>query len=355
MPLTRDEEMALLDLVEDMTPGQFDHLVFRASGVRTTDFVRNGSTLLEASVDFVGWLRTNLHYAPDILALAVKRFPAHASTPSLSAAEARLRAIQTVQAAMGPPEAAVLAAGMPIVDRVLLRSYLAALIRNEDQPVIVVEGDSGLGRSHSWNLIRHVANALPQVKAYWIDLVGPVMSQQSLPSLFDYLVRVLGLPAGPTPTSAGVTGVTLSERFISEFVIRVQSMPAPWATTPWLVFDHLDRNIAPEIKLFVMGLASLRLQGAFGGCVIFLLGPDPSVPLADPGYVAVREALSGFLDQEIEDAATRLNAVGRTPLSPADLTAKIGTLKALRVQHSGRELAVAVCAELVDMRRKVGA
>lgn len=355
MPLTTNEELALMDLIEGMGPDRFSNLLFRATGVKSTVFVGAGANILTISVECVGWLRTNIHHAPSLLLEAARAYPAHPSSAVLSQVGARLITLQSAQKALGPPCEAVLAGGMPVVDRSLLRSYLAALIQGQNQPVIVVEGDSGLGRSHSWNLIRHVAANLPNVKPLWIDMVSPVLSQQTLPKLFDYLVRVLGLPPGESPTTAGVTGITLSERFLGEFVTRLQSMNTPWPQTPWLVFDHLDRNIAPEIKLFVMGLASLRLQSVFVGCVIFLLGPDPAMPLTDPAALAAREPLTAFLDHEIAEAAKRLNEVGRTPLSEDQLKAKLESLTGLRDGRSGRELAAAVCSELVALRQKVGA
>jgi hypothetical protein len=356
MRLTRDEEEALLDLVEAMNPDQFKNLVFRATGVRTTDFVSAGATMQGASIDFIGWLQTNVHHAPAIVQEAIKRFPYHESTLSLRQAEARLSSLQAAQSALGRPDEAVLAAGVPVVDRLILRRYLAALRNGEDLPVVIVEGDRGLGRSHSWHLIRHVANALPNVVPLRIDLVGPAISEQTLPWVFNYLVRLLNLSAGEKPTTHGVTGGTLSARFISEFLTRVQSMRKPWRPTPWLVFDHLDRDIiVPEIKLFVMEIASQRLQGIFRGCVIFLLGPDPKFPLEDPAALARREPVLEFLDHEIVAAAERLNTVGHTPLADVELKLKLAALKALSNGRSGSELAGAVGHELVMLRQMVGA
>src|SRR3984893_6397608 len=145
MRLTPDEELALSLLVEKMRPDQFKHLVYRATHVSVTEFMKNDFSMLEASVEFIGWLNTNVHYAPDILKRAVDSFPDHESTPRLRLAEARLRSLQAKQAALGPHDQAVLAAGVPVVNREFLRRYLAALRDGENLAVVMVEGDSGLG------------------------------------------------------------------------------------------------------------------------------------------------------------------------------------------------------------------
>jgi len=352
MWLHSDEKLALMTLIEKMRPDQFRHLVYRATFVSVTEFMKSEFSMMDAAVELMGWLNTNVHHAPAILKLAVESFPDHESTPSLRLAEARLRSLQAKQDALGPAHKAVLAAGFPVVNREFLRTCLAA---PEELAVVMVEGDSGLGRSHSWHLIRHIASALPKVKPILIDLVGPLISQRTLPWIFNYLVRVLPLPAGETPTTEGITGETLSDRFMSEFMIRLQSMDTPWPKMPWLVFDHLDRNIAPEIKRFVMGITSQRLAGIFDGFVIFLLGPDPAVPLVDRAALARRESLTDLLDNEIVAAAERLNKIGHTPLAGVELERKLEALKDLRNGRTGRELANAVFAEMVTLRQIVGA
>jgi hypothetical protein len=355
MPLTNSECVALMELIEAMSPDQFSNILFKATHVKLTKFVGANANIGTISLECVGWLEANIHHAPALLKRLITAYPEHESAGALRAAANRLSKSRKVEQAQGPPNGRVLAGGVPVVNRGVLRAYLGELMSGNDLSVILVEGESGLGRSHSWNLIRCVGNSLRSVRPIEVDLVGPIISQQNLPKLFDYLVRVLRLPPGQTPTTEGIPCITQSERFLGEFVTRIQSMPSTWAKTPWLVFDHLDRNIAPEIKFFVMGLASLRLQGVFEGCVIFLLGPDPTVVLQDPAALARREPLSAFLDDEIIDAAARLNSVGKAQLNEAELRAKQGALMALRNGRSTREFITLVYNELVAMRQKVGA
>lgn len=355
MRLTREEEDALMQLIERMTIDQFDSHLFRACRIRTDELVGAGANIITISMQCVTWLQTSVHHAPALLNRLVEKYPGAPECAALRVAAERLTAIKTRQDSLGPVDQQILAGGVPVVNRAILRKHLAGLRNGTNLPVIVVGGASGLGRSHSWSLIQHVAAAMPDVKAHWIDLVGPVLSQQSLPHLFAYLVRILGLPAGDPVTVEGVTGVTLSDRFVGEFVARVQSMQQPWAQTQWLVFDHLDRNIAPEIKMFVMGLASLRLRTVFGGCVFFLLGPDPTVKLDDPAGLAPEETLVDFLDDEIEAAVRQLNGIGQAPLDAEALKTQLEALKALRSDHHGRGLAAAVFGQLVAMRQKVSA
>lgn len=353
MRLTIEEEDALMQLIERMTREQFESHLFRACRVRADAFVGPNANIIAVSLECVAWLQTSVHQAPPLLSRLVEKYPDAPECAVLRTAAERLTRIKQQQDNLGPVDQQILAGGVPVVNRAVLRSHLAALRDGRNRSVVVVRGASGLGRTHSWNLIQHVAATMPKVKAHWIDLVGHVLSQQSLPHLFNYLVRILNLPDGDTVTTEGVTGATLSDRFIGEFLVRVQAK-GPWAETQWLVFDHLDRNIAPEIKMFVMGLASLRLKSVFGGCVFFLLGPDATSKLDDPASLAPEETLVDFLDDEIEAAVRQLNSIGQTPLDGPALEAQITALKALRHDHHGRELASAVFGRLVSMRQMVG-
>ncbi len=343
-------------LADDLTQAELDHVLFRAVQARTDRFIGANSAAPAVSVAFVAWLRSREHLAPDILAGLLVDYPRHPSSVPLAAAEQRLRARLARMPRCAPHEA-VLVGGMPIVNRVELRSHLADLVSGYACPVVVVEGERGFGRSHSWKLIRHVAEQLgpTRIKPIGLDLVGPVLANQTLPNLFAHLTRVLGIAVGPQPICDGVTDGALSALFVAEFLARVEAMPTPWPATPWIVFDHLDRHLAPEVKLFVAGLVDARLNGALHDCVIFLLGPDLKLPIKDPGRLARRERLTSFLDAEIDAAVRALNLLGANPLDGADLQGEVDALRGLCLRHAGADLASAVFEGLVDLRERVRA
>ncbi|MCW2286860.1 hypothetical protein M2323_004679, partial [Rhodoblastus acidophilus] len=335
------------------TPAPSDERTRQKSTYRSRETVQTTGT---SSVECVGWIERNIQYAPKLLKKLAEEFPAHPSTGVLDAAAHRLGEAQCMEASQGAPNERVLACGMPVVNRNVLRAYLGEIMSGQDVPVIVVEGARGLGRSHSWNLIRYVANALPGTKPVLIDLIGPITSGQNLLQLFKYLVSLLALPPGDTPTLLATSSITQSERCLGELAGRIQTASASWPKKPWLVFDHLDRDIvAPEVKYFVMGLAALRLQGVIDGFVIFLLGPDPTAQLNDPAALARREPLTDLLDPEIFETMKRLNALGKTKLTDAELAQTQHSLSTMRAGRPAREFLSCVCSELVAMRQRVGA
>jgi hypothetical protein len=355
MQLTREEVRALLTWTKNFqTPDDFGVFLMDAIVVDYRQFARPQVTVAVVAVDFVGWLQLNMHYAVELYGAAIVHWPAHPAIADLQATLERLRAGEARAAAAGPSYEHCLPGGVPVVNRLPLRGLLKGLCQGIDYPVILVEGDRGLGRSHSWHLIQHVAMG-QGARPLRVDLLGPTLRSQSVEALFDYLTRVLGLQDGVTPTSEGVTGVTLAQRFSGEFVARVQSRPSPWGNGIWLVFDNLDRDVPPETKLFIMQLAQMRLNKDFTGATLFLLGPDPTAGMDDPYLLVRRERLTSFQADELRSAVTAVNAVGQAQLNTAELEAEAQAVLDLAGAQQGRELGEAVMARLARLRDRVQA
>lgn len=355
MQLTRPELRTLLTWTKDfLSPDDFNGFLMAAIVVDYRQFARAQVTMGAVAVDFVGWLQLNMHYAVELYEAAVVHRPADPAVADLKTTLERLRAGEARAAAAGPPYEHCLPGGVPVVNRSPLRALLKGLTQGRDYPVIMVEGDRGLGRSHSWHLIQHVAVG-QEVRPLRVDLLGPTLRSQSVEALFEHLTRVLGLRDGVAPTSEGVTGVTLAQRFSGEFVARIQSLPSPWEKDTWLVFDNLDRDVPPETKLFVMQLAQMRLNRDFVGVTLFLLGPDPTSGVEDPFQLTRRERLTGFQADELRSAVNAVNAVGEVQLDAADLEAEAMAVLDLAQAQQGRELGAAVMARLAQLRDRVQA
>jgi hypothetical protein len=173
--------------------------------------------------------------------------------------------------------------------------------------------------------------------------------------LFDTLVRNLGITDGRAPTSDGVTADTLAARYAEEFAGCLNRASGNWPKPLWLVFDSLDRELRPEVKRFVSLLATMRFEGGFDRCVIFLLGPDAITEPADPGRLVRNEPLVAFTPAEISDAATGLNMLGTAPLAETELNNRIAAIHALAQQHGGSALCREICLKLIDLRIEVRA
>lgn len=355
MQLTREDVRALLKWTNSfLSPDDFGVFLMDAIVVDYRQFARPQVTVAVVAMDFVGWLQRNMHYAVELYEAAAALWPAHPEVPTLQATLTRLRSGEARAAAAGPAYAHCLPGGVPVVNRSPLRALLKGLCEGVDYPVILVEGDRGLGRSHSWHLIQHVA-AAEEARPLRVDLLGPTLRSQQVEALFDYLTRVLGLEDGVAPTTEGITGVTLAQRFSGEFVARIQSLPSAWEKPVWLVFDNLDRDAPPETKLFIMQLAQMRLNREFTGVTLFLLGPDATAGMDDPHLLARRERLTSFQADELRSAVEAVNAVGQSQLPPEDLEAEAQAVLALAHAQQGRQLGESVMARLAQLRDRVQA
>jgi hypothetical protein len=310
---------------------------------------------LNVAVGLASWLKANLGDAPRVLSAAAAKTPTSVHAAPLKAAAERLLLVKQTRDAAGPPHEARLARGVPIVNRQPLRSYLGNVGLNVNSPVFVVRGDPGLGRTHSWHLINYVADQSGAARVVKADMISPVLPDQTLDALFNYLVEELGLDPGPAPTKAGVTSDTLAARYAANLAQRIRKKAPTWAKPVWLVFDHTDRPVRPEIKRFVADLAQFRLNQDFDNCVLFILGPDPAVNILDPFAMVRSEPIGEFTSIEIREAAEKINQLGAEPLKEPALAAEIADMVKLHTKFTGRDFCGAVADALVQLRIKVKA
>ena len=357
MAIIDQERDALLSLLVE-----FDHddlaTFLGANGLpQISVFSSPAKRMPVIALDFLTWL--NLH--PDNLqrvftALSTE-FAATDEAPVLAAAAARIAAIPPRPA--GPPQDVRLAGGVPIVNRSVLREYLRLATNGagnawSDIKVVSIVGERGLGRTHSWHLIKFVADS-GVAKAIKIDLVSATLENQTLEVLFKQLVRTLKITDAEKPTSDGVTSDTLAARYAEELAGCLGRVTDTWPKPVWLVFDSLDRDVRPEIKRFISLLSRARLDGMFGQCVLFLLGPDATSQPDDPARVVLTEPLVMFNDSEIRDAATCVNNLGAAQLAMPDLEDRISQMIGPRSSIGDGEFCQHVATRLVDLRIEVRA
>ena len=357
MDLLPPEQMALTTVVCRFDQNSFNSFLVLNGGPPISKFSSEMLPVPSIAVDFIGWIRRDGGGLPQLLRALAAAAGVAAEVPILNAAAARLLLVQAKISMAGEPTETCLASGMPIINRSPLRQHLRDAIDSPANPwkavkVIKVLGERGLGRSHSWFLIKFVASS-GAATAIKIDLVSATLANQTLEVLFDTLVRTLGITDSKAPSSDGVASDTLAARYADEFAGCLSRASVRWGKPLWLVFDSLDRDLRPEIKRFVSLLARARFDDTFENCVIFLLGPDSITDPEDFGRLSLNEPLGPFTDKEIEDTAARLNQLGTTPLRKADLRSRILEIQALRVEFGGGELCRQVCSKLVDLRIEV--
>ncbi|ANI60475.1 hypothetical protein [Pseudomonas sp. GR 6-02] len=359
MEILPDERKALLAVLRCFDQRGFNNWLRNYSNLSIADFSSDTLPIDSIVADFFFWIKRDGSCLVDLLAGLIPMIGASPEVAILQETVVRIQATQDALKRMGCPSDSRLAEGRPIVNRSALRQYLKDAISYGGGPgagvsIIKVAGARGLGRSHSWYLIKHVADT-GVAEALKFDLVSATLANQTLDVLFEALVRNLKITDAKKPTSDGTTSDTLAARFAEELAACLARAAGNWSKPYWLVFDSLDRDLRPEVKRFVSLLCRERLEGMFGKCVIFLLGPDAVTEPVDPGRRAQQELLTPFSDSEIRDAAIALNNLGRKALQQTELDLRIGNAQALARQYSGSDLCREVFAKLVDLRVEVGA
>lgn len=359
MLLPNHEMEALNGVLVRFNQHNFDAFLVRIGGPPISSFSSPLLSMPAIVVDFNAWLQLHREFLPTILEkLAVEVGASTEASVLASAADKLWRREQKVKA-LGPPTQVRLAGGVPIVNRSVLRAHLQAAIDDADDPnwdvkFVKVLGERCSGRSHSWHLIKYVADS-GVGEAIKFDLESPTLANQTLEVLFHDIVKRCRLANVEKPTEVGVTSDTLAARYAEEVARCLSGMSASWSKPKWLVFDSLDRELRPEIKRFVSLLVQARLDKAFDRCVIFLLGPDAITEPADPWQMGRTEELVPFSDEEIDDAANYLHKLGAARLSSDTLQKRIAAMRALRSTCRAGELYKQVGAHLLQLRIMVRA
>ena len=353
MLLYRQERVAVMTILAELD--QPSLAVFLAKAGLPPIHLFSAATKAAPAIafDFMDWLDKNPSSLIPTLQRLLEDYGHHDMAPEVLTTAARAIAANGV-APVGLPSQAVLALGRPMVNRAPLRRALQEHVDQHGSapPVVMIDGPPGTGRSHSWFLIRYVADQAG-IKAIKVDLTAPVLENQTLTGIAQMLVSNLGLTVSQVPTTVAATPETVAERWAEE--VNVAWNARNPARTVWIVLDSLDRPLAPEIRAFVCALAARRLDHVLTDCVFFLLGAGQDYGVDDPSRLVARETLSVFRAHEVEQAARQLAAQGRTPLSTADLDKRIAGLVELLSGGNPREVCSAVHARFADLRVEVSA
>ena len=212
-----------------------------------------------------------------------------------------------------------------MVNRSQLRNVLYEIVSlHMPRPVVGVSGAPRSGRTHSWHLIRQVANT-HGIDKIRLDLTAWPDQDRKLEKLVEALVEQANIPAFQAPNSVGVTPEVKGQRYARVIAERLALRPA--GVKLWLVFDSVDRPIDPAIVPFLRALCDAACESVFQDCTIFILGWGSDFAMTPPAFVEI-EQLSDFLPLELKTAAEQLNALGEHPLDAAILQQRIDVIHA---------------------------
>ncbi len=281
----------------------------------------------------------------------VQMTPLDPGNPALAAIADRLRA-QAAQAS-ALPEQELWIGAEPMVNRSGLRSLLREISGGFNHGVIYVAGGPMSGRSHSFQLIRHVARCkgIPHPKADF----AVKTEERTFSRLWESLRTALGIDADGEPTFEGATPGDVAEKFIDHLRTRLGAAPVT-LPKPWVVIDYSEDVSDPVVPEFLRMLCAARDAAEFDTCVIFVLGPPayldsmraemPNLQVEDLGRVT---------QTEIFDAASAVNLRGSQKLGDVALNARAAKIYDDVMQLGDDAQFPALRRALLDLRREVRA
>lgn len=343
------ERQALIATARGLDQNQLDALIYSALGLNIGEFGSITDNMVVLSSKFVSWVtkRGDLFTVVDQI---IEDYPNHEKIAILRSLSQRLSAARKV--VLPQSFDAVLIDTATIANRAPLRATLRQLITSSmTRPVVIVSGTEKSGRSHSWHLIRHVAED-HGIAVRRIDLEKWVTEERTLDALFDDVRAALDILDSGRPPSQGVTPQTLGQLYaerIDEYHQRSV------AVARWIVFDSTDRAIAQEIAAFLRRICELRLEANLLKCTFFLLGDGSQLSFDENAHPVSKERLSRILPHEVDAAAKEINALGAKRLNDAELASKVAEINGKLNACSDSECGKTVAEALRALRLKVEA
>ena len=283
----------------------------------------------------------------DVAAELCERFPQHPRKDEVAQLVKRFGR----QSAVTPYDITLIDVKV-MVNRSRLRSVLREIVvHGRPRPVVGIAGAPKSGRTQSWHIIRHVADAYGIPRA-WLDLEAWPDQDRTLEHLVDRLVEAGALTGFKPPNCVGVTPETKGQRYAR--AVADQLGRRLGAGRLWLVFDSVDRPIDHAIIPFLRALCEAACDSIFQNCTIFVLGWGPDFSMTKPAMVEV-EQLSYFLPPELTDAAKAINSLGDPPLDEATLSDRVAALHAVARTSNWPQAARDVEQLLISLGREVRA
>lgn len=197
------------------------------------------------------------------------------------------------QTGTSDPYAAAMVGPRPLIDRAELRRHLKQMHQPDGSRVLVVSGQDGCGKSHTWFAISHLADIFGTFQARSIDLSQRAGGPAPLEDVMDLVASRL-FAGTPAPVGDRLAqDETRINRFIGWLADATDGLPRP----VWLVFDGFvpecaspsaqqlvtaiaraaDRQELPKLRVTVLGFAGRAGQDV----LTYALRDTPAHPQSD--------------------------------------------------------------------------
>ncbi len=278
--------------------------------------------------------------------------PTHPDNLALTEIANRLRA-QAAQA-VGNPLQELWIGAEPMVNRSGLRALLDEIANGGyNHGVIYIAGGPMSGRSHSFQLIRHVARSM-NICHHRVDF-ALASEARTLRHLYGALREVYAINADGEPTHEGATPGDVATKFASHLRARLATAP-PVDPKPWIVIDFSDEVPDPAVPEFIRMFCADRDANLFDNCVLFILGPTAHLDSMRGELHNMQVEELGLVSQtEIFEAADLLNKRGKQQLDEVALDLRAKSIYGDVTHLPENEQFPALRRALLELRQEVRA
>lgn len=302
-------------------------------------------------VNLIGRLGESTAMAISVCDMLVVMTPNDPSNPVLTAIADRLRA-QAAQAEENPLQELWIGSE-PMVNRSGLRALLDEIANGFNHGVIYIAGGPMSGRSHSFQLIRHVARSM-DIRHHRVDF-ALASEARTLLHLYGALREVYAINADGEPTHEGATPGDVATKFAAHLRARLATAP-PVDPKPWIVIDFSDEVPDPAVPEFIRMFCADRDANLFDNCVLFILGPTAHLDSMRGVLQNMQVEELGLVSQtEIFEAAEALNRRGKQQLDQVALDLLARTIYGDVTHLPEKEQFPALRRALLELRREVRA
>lgn len=347
--LEHQERRILLERLQDAGAAQLARIYFLATGEDTT-FIMMDPVII-VSVKVLGLVGSDSKKLSIVCSELVATFPNHATNAVLNAILHKLQA--QIAAQTVDPTEELWIGSEPMVNRAELRFLLKYLVNGHHFGVVYIAGGVMSGRSHSYQLIRHVARSRG-IPCHKVDFEVPTESR-TLPYLYNRLNEAYGINAINEPTHEGATAGDVAGKFALQLRSRLVAL-APANPKPWIVIDYTDDVPDPAVPEFLRMICAARDENKFDNCVIFVLGPTAHLDSMRTQLLNLEfEELANINEYDILECAAAVNRRGNKALTLDEVKARVNSIFASAQAMTENSRLAEVRRGLLMLRREVRA
>lgn len=198
----------------------------------------------------------------------------------------------TASQAAADPFDAILLGRLPFLGRPAARAYLRALLQDlPSQPIVVINGTRGAGKTYTTELIDHVCRTHQSINPCHIELQPEQGTSIGPAELSGDIVTLMG----GDPSQMPKQGETNLERWTQELANWVLLVARNSGSKHWIVLDGFSKaELRQDTLLFVVKLAHVLTSGVARRLHrLILLDFDHSALPVPPGSIA-HETIPGL-------------------------------------------------------------